>query len=329
MSAYTPTSAAVLGLVLAVLACCLLLGYGIGNGPPARWRRPVAWLQVLSGTLFVERLTAEQPAGFRMLCLVLVLILSLKAVVLVESRRDGEPPLSPVRWLCFAALWLGMRPAVFARRNGKTRADAGSLLRRALGWLLLGLACLAAARWLWSAAFATHLVATLCLLAGLSMVLHFGLINLLVAWWRRWGFDCRPLMRTPLAARSLGEFWSRRWNLAFSEMAALSIFRPLAGLVGRKTAVFAGFLASGVLHELAISVPVGAGYGLPTLYFALHGLLVLGEKGLEHSGWSIAHAGWLAHLWTLGWLLLPLPLLFHPWFLDGVAWPLVGITSGT
>jgi hypothetical protein len=61
----------------------------------------------------------------------------------------------------------------------------------------------------------------------------------------------------------------------------------------------------------------------------LHGMLVLGEKWFEKLGWSIDRAGWLAHAWTLGWLLLPLPLLFHPWFLDGVAWPLVGIHGET
>jgi len=329
MSAYVPTSAAALSLAVGVLVGSLIVGYLIGNGAPARWRRPTAWLHFVVWTLLVERLTAEQPAGFRMLALTLVMIVSLKAVVLADSRLGGEAPLSPWRWLCFAGLWIGMRPAVFAKRNGKTCADAGSLMRRAIGWLLLGLPCLAAAHWLWLLGTDAHWLATLCLLAGLSMMLHFGLLNLLAAWWRRWGFDCRPLMRTPLAARSLSEFWSRRWNLAFSEMAALSIFRPLSQRVGRQGAVLAGFLASGLLHELAISVPVRAGYGLPMLYFVLHGLLVLGEKWLEKLGWSIERAGWLAHAWTLGWLLLPLPLLFHPWFLDGVAWPLVGIHDET
>jgi hypothetical protein len=33
-------------------------------------------------------------------------------------------------------------------------------------------------------------------------------------------------------------------------------------------------------------------------------------------------------LWALGWLVLPLPLLFHPWFLRGVVWPLVGLNEG-
>jgi len=34
---------------------------------------------------------------------------------------------------------------------------------------------------------------------------------------------------------------------------------------------------------------------------------------------------WFGRLWTLSWLTLPLPLLFHRPFLAGVIWPLLGI----
>ena len=89
-----------------------------------------------------------------------------------------------------------------------------------------------------------------------------------------------------------------------------------ASFAGETAGLFASFLASGVLHELAISVPVGAGFGLPTLYFLLHGALV----GLERKTPRIA-----SRAWTLFWLIAPLPLLFHPPFLRGVVWPLVGL----
>jgi len=133
------------------------------------------------------------------------------------------------------------------------------------------------------------------------------------------------LGRAPLAARSLGEFWSRRWNLAFSEMTALGIYRPLSGTLGRKAATVAAFLASGLLHELAISVPVLAGFGLPLSYFLLHGVLVLAERRLESADRALSHWGWWAHVWVLGWLLLPAPILFHRPFLRGVVWPLIGM----
>jgi hypothetical protein len=114
------------------------------------------------------------------------------------------------------------------------------------------------------------LLGTILLLLGLSLVLHFGLFNLLAGLWRRLGADCHALFRAPLKSASLSEFWGRRWNLAFSEMTALAVFRPLRGIVGRQPATMAAFLFSGFLHELAISLPARAGYGLPLLYFALH-----------------------------------------------------------
>ncbi|MGZ8781078.1 MAG: hypothetical protein ACXW31_14245 [Thermoanaerobaculia bacterium] len=55
-------------------------------------------------------------------------------------------------------------------------------------------------------------------------------------------------------------------------------------------------------------------FGMPTLYFLLHGVLV----GLERRFPCLA-----SRAWTLFWLVAPLPILFHPPFLRGVVWPLV------
>ena len=108
-------------------------------------------------------------------------------------------------------------------------------------------------------------------------------------------------------------------------MTALGVYRPLRGLLGKGGATGAAFLCSGLLHELAISVPVKAGFGLPLAYFALHGLLVLVEGRLERTRWAVAGWGRLSHAWVIGWLALPLPILFHPPFLRGVVWPLIDL----
>jgi alginate O-acetyltransferase complex protein AlgI len=110
-------------------------------------------------------------------------------------------------------------------------------------------------------------------------------------------------------------------------MTAISIYRPLARKFGRSVATAIAFLFSGLAHELAISVPVKGGYGLPFLYFALHAGLVLLEQLLERAGRPVERLGWVARLWTLGWLALPLPILFHPPFLNAVVWPLIGMGS--
>ena len=157
------------------------------------------------------------------------------------------------------------------------------------------------------------------------MTLHFGLFNLVAGAWRRAGVDCRPLFVAPLRSTSLGEFWGRRWNLAFSQMTAIAIYQPLVRRAGRRAALAASFLGSGLLHELAISVPVRAGYGLPLAYFALHGALVMAEGRLARAGRPIDRVAWAGRAWTLAWLVVPLPILFHRPFLAGVAWPLIGM----
>jgi Membrane bound O-acyl transferase family len=331
VNGYAPNDPATLGVVGLFLVGTLMVGLGIGRLPPRWLARLLAWLVTIGVTAGVERLCRDEPAGVRMLAIISALLFGMKAVVTVESRSDGMSVLRAWQWLSFAALWPGMRPAIFAKAGGVRQPGAWALIAQGCGRGCIGLA-LALLAWLvWhhgrpplSDAMACVL-ATVLLLIGVSLMLHFGLFNVVAGLWRLAGVDARPLFRAPLAARSLGDFWSRRWNLAFSEMTALGIYRPLSGSLGRKGATIAAFLASGVLHELAISVPVLAGFGLPLSYFLLHGALVLIERGLERRGRGPNTWGWWAHLWVLGWLALPVPILFHRPFLRGVVWPLFGM----
>ncbi len=109
----------------------------------------------------------------------------------------------------------------------------------------------------------------------------------------------------------------------------LALYQPLVRRAGRRPALVAAFLGSGLLHELAISLPVGAGYGMPLGYFILHGVLMIIESRLAHGGHPIDRSSWIGLAWTLAWLVIPLPILFHRPFLDGVIWPLIAIPSGT
>jgi Membrane bound O-acyl transferase family len=330
---YTPHDPATLGVVGMVLIAEVLAGLAFNRLPP-RWpMRLLAWLVTIGATTGVERLCRDEPAGVRMLAIIGALLFGMKGVVAVEVRLDGAPALLTWRWLGFALLWAGMRPALFARVGRGSQLGAWPLVGR--GCLEGGLGfTLAVLAWLvWHhgrpplSNAAACVLATVLLLPGLSLMLHFGIFNILAGLWRLAGVDARPLFRAPLGALSLGDFWSRRWNLAFSEMTALAVYRPLSrrSHLGRKAATAAAFLASGLLHELAISVPVLAGFGLPSLYFLLHGMLVLVEGRLEKAGRPVTAWGWWAHVWVLGWLALPAPLLFHPPFLRGVVWPLIGM----
>ncbi len=267
--------------------------------------RVLAWSLVVVSVVGAERLTVRSPAPLRMLILIAALFLAMKAVVAVEDAGDG--PLPPGRWLLFCLLWPGMQPSAFRVRRpplpGVAALAGAGAARMAVG---VGLA--AASRYLPDA------LAPLLLLPGLSLVLHFGLFDVATAAFRRLGFDVSRPFRSPWRSRSLSEFWGRRWNLAFVEMLTLGVYRPLQRVAGRTTGAVAAFLLSGLFHELAISVPVGAGYGGPSLYFALHGGLVLLER----------RTGYRSRAATFAALLLPAPILFHPPFLHGVILPVIG-----
>jgi alginate O-acetyltransferase complex protein AlgI len=132
---------------------------------------------------------------------------------------------------------------------------------------------------------------------GAVLMLHFGSFHLASCAWRAVGVDARPLMNWPLASVSLGEFWGWRWNTAFRDLTYRFLFRPLTRSFGPRRALLAGFLVSGLVHELVISIPAGGGYGGPTVFFLVQAAGIVTERsrfgraiGLRNGarGWGFA-----------------------------------------
>ncbi|WP_165698957.1 wax synthase family protein [Bremerella volcania] len=155
---------------------------------------------------------------------------------------------------------------------------------------------------------------------GLIFVLHFGLFHLLSCWWRSRGVDAKPLMDWPILATSLGEFWGRRWNRAFRDLTFRYLFRPLTQRFGAAWGLMAGFLMSGLVHDVVISIPAGSGYGGPTLFFVVQGIGMLAERSSlgRKVGLGSGAVGWL---FTAACLLVPVGMLFHPAFIRNVIVP--------
>lgn len=89
----------------------------------------------------------------------------------------------------------------------------------------------------------------------------------------------------PPLAKSLSEFWGRRWNLWMSDWFRQMIFRPLHHRP--VLALFAVFFASGVMHEWVINVPlyVVTGrnrFGSMMLFFLLQALGILIERRIHN-----------------------------------------------
>lgn len=144
-------------------------------------------------------------------------------------------------------------------------------------------------------------------MAGLITIFHFGFFHLAALAWRWAGVRVEPLMRNPLAAVTLGEFWGSRWNRGFSDVARRRVFRPLAPMIGLPAATMAVFLFSGVVHELAITVPSRGAYGQPTAYFLFQGAAALWQRA--HPRWA---TGWRGRLFTLTAAAAPAYWLFPP-----------------
>jgi len=139
-------------------------------------------------------------------------------------------------------------------------------------------------------------------------------------------------MNAPLRSKTVSEFWGRRWNSAFNRLAFEFISRPITrrlalrnscdtarrspGILalhfGTGIATLTAFLVSGLIHELVISLPAGAGYGLPTAYFLLQRVGILLERAFPQIR---------GRLFTILITAVPAFWLFHPPFILNVILP--------
>ncbi len=213
-------------------------------------------------------------------------------VLIALGSRPFLPPWG-FMWVMTVALFGGFKWVMWRRGLSWPRPAAdGAPGGRALPRIVLGTVLF------WGVArLLPPLAAGWVGMIGLVLMLHFGVMAL--AW---------PIMRAPLRARSVAEFWGERWNCAFPQMARPLIFEPVSKRYGTGWATMVVFLASGLLHELVISLPAGGGYGLPTGYFALQGAAVLVERK-----WRTDRR-WFVWLMVAG----PVFWLFHPLFVERV-----------
>lgn len=191
--------------------------------------------------------------------------------------------------------------------------------------------------WLWAALKTAFGVALLWLVArhvplqhglirgwiglfGLIFLLHFGGFHLIALFWQAMGINAEPIMAKPILSKTLSEFWGKRWNLGFRQLAHDLIFRPLHRGVGVAAAGFLVFVASGLIHDLVISVPARGGYGLPTGYFVLQGLGVALERSALSRRFGLQE-GPTAWLFMLIVAAAPAFWLFHPTFVLRVILP--------
>ncbi|HWA83125.1 MAG TPA: MBOAT family protein, partial [Fimbriimonadaceae bacterium] len=260
---------------------------------PTGLRKLLVWLLPICGILLLL-LHRDASPWARLLVASVGMVYVMKGAVMATYPLAEARRLSPIAFL----IWPGMDPERLARREKPTEVDAYPIAR-GLPWLYAGLAVVLIA----ALAPVGPALAGWLGIGGLLLVVHFGLSEILSGVFRLTGRGIRPLFDRPLAARTLNEFWTRRWNVAFVEMDRRLILPAMLKRFGYRGAILGVFLVSGLLHEMAISYPAGAGWGSPLGYFALQGFLVLGERKVK-----IAPAFHRLLVWAV--ILAPLPLLF-------------------
>jgi len=266
--------------VFIAIACTMIGKVIIDKGVGRKW---VWWLIVTIGVVAVHYAYINAHVFVRMIALCSTMLAGMKLVVyqawIDESKTNR---LSSIQWAGFTYLWIGMDPTpwkyAFVERKGDKRNINGGVGRRAKAWrkdVLVGSLCMLVGVTSVYVTYRSGWQHVIILFITMSVAFHYGALRLLVAFWRWRGVTVRSLFRNPLITKGFTDFWAKRWNLAYSHMMARCVQRPLTNILGKKSSVFCVFVISGLLHEVAITVPVQSGYGLPTCFFIVQGGLTI------------------------------------------------------
>lgn len=256
-----------------IAALPFLVAAGITAGPvlanvsSAPIRRLLGWSVVIVGVVAANQVLFDSPSLLWMVGICCVLLGGMKGLLYAEWAIREKLPLT--RYLIFSLLWFGMEPGCFKTRrtnlSWKQDVGWGTL------WMVIGISASLVVAWMgWHNLWAMFF--------SMSLAFHYGGLRLLNGCLRAAGFPVRTLFPNLFHTRGIGDFWSTQWNVGYSHMMQRIVGRPVAALVGRPAGMIAIFLSSGLLHELAITLPVKSGYGGPTAYFAFHGWLAWLEK---------------------------------------------------
>jgi len=268
-------------LALAVGLCLLADGLGPGLAGPRRGRA-VAALAV-AGIALVLPWTLPADAVFLRAVVTLLALVSLFRVV--DLARDPRPHGLGTR----LAMVYGLVDARSAVPRPGHRPPADAVLR-AVGFglpfaagIVVGTGPLASPDDPTLGALRVA-VGLATFYAGVETAIALIRIVYAVA-----GYSPGTLHRDPILSRTLGEFWSRRWNLTVARWLDRHAFRPLARRSEPNAGRLAAFGASALAHAYFALVPLGPGMAARMgAFFLAQGALVALEPALGVPRWNPA-----------------------------------------
>jgi hypothetical protein len=213
------------------------------------------------------------------------------------------------RWAAHHPVWHGLSPFdVSTAKRTRSRFDARLLAMLVLHALLLAGAVVAL----------VHLPAAHSpardawrLLLGAGFVyaaMETGTEGLRFAH-RLFGVDVPPIQRVPVFSRSVGEFWSQRWNRPVSAWLNEYAFLPIARRRRPLLALAVAFGVSAAFHAWLYYAALGLrAAASAAAFFLLQAPIVMLEAKLRVARWPALPA----RVWTLAWLLGTSPLFVEP-----------------
>lgn len=281
-----------------------------------------AWLPLMILSVTIALFAVDWSSWAFMWALAISIYAGLKWLTFADYAATAEPTFK--RSLAYLFLWPGMDAKSFFASSNSVQQPLFSEWLFAISKWVFGLLLIV---------LAVHLVNGHPMIAGwvgmigIAFTLHFGLFHLLSMIWRQAGMDAKPIMNAPILASSISDFWGKRWNLAFRDLAHAYVFRPTVGKLGVSGATLAVFLVSGVVHDVVISLPARAGFGLPTLYFLIQGVGLLFERSRFGNRFGTGK-GLIGRLFCVAVVLGPILFLLHGPFVERVIIPMLTAIGG-
>ncbi len=282
----------------------------------AQQRRWAAWFLALFAIGNGLWLSQVWPLWGRIIAIWIPSYLAFKGWRLLYSPHSQTKQLGFWRNVGFI-FWLGMQLEPWLLPRKPDLAWRKQLAISAL-WLSFG-AAIGWLAWWWPAPSTGLWLLWRCWIAlvGLVIGLFFGVTRLYLAIWQAYGWQVQPLFLEPIYARSVSEWWGKRWNLAVHEVLSIVVWQPLKPILGWRWAAAAVFIASGLLHELLLSYPAAGGWGWPLSYFVLQFGITSLERQRSLRAW-LRGSSYRQIIWTLSWVIIPAPLLFRPELILGL-----------
>lgn len=177
-----------------------------------------SWLLLAVGIIGVHLIFINEHPVLRMLALIATTFTAMKVVAVAKSYESKPLKLTLMQWTVFAAGWAGMRAEPFETLGGKPLPGAWPMIRFGASRVVAGLLFILVAHGIAGIhlnPMFNFIFISIILLAGFSLLLHFGVLGISAGTWRLRGVNTYVLFKSPAKSTSLTEFWGNAgiWHL--------------------------------------------------------------------------------------------------------------------